>query len=148
MQEQNLSKDEIQQALDQKGFTKNAIKECQQKQGWNATGELDNQTLSELGVSTNGQNATGQRPSTTGEQHPSNPSEQTADNQMMAGTCGSLCRFQNPEWGSQAFCAGAIRRWRERSVGIRTLPGLSIPAWRFPTATAVGRYASLSSELG
>jgi peptidoglycan hydrolase-like protein with peptidoglycan-binding domain len=80
MQEQNLSKDEIQQvqqALDQKGFksgqpdgvlgpeTKNAIKEFQQKQGWNATGELDNQTLSALGVSTKGQNATGQRPSNT-----------------------------------------------------------------------------------
>jgi peptidoglycan hydrolase-like protein with peptidoglycan-binding domain len=93
MQEQNLSKDEIQQvqqALDQKGFksgqadgvlgpeTKNAIKEFQQKQGWNATGELDNQTLSALGVSTNGQNATGQRPSTTGEQHPSNPSGQNS----------------------------------------------------------------------
>jgi membrane-bound lytic murein transglycosylase B len=74
MQEQNLSKDEIQQveqALDQKGFksgqpdavlgpeTKNAIKEFQQKQGWNATGELDNQTLSALGVSINGQNAAG-----------------------------------------------------------------------------------------
>jgi peptidoglycan hydrolase-like protein with peptidoglycan-binding domain len=93
MQEQNLSKDEIQQvqqALDQKGFksgqpdgvlgpeTKNAIKEFQQKQGWNATGELDNQTLSALGVSTNGQNAAGQRPSTTGEQHPSNPSGQNS----------------------------------------------------------------------
>lgn len=93
MQEQNLSKDEIQQvqqALDQKGFksgqpdgvlgpeTKNAIKEFQQKQGWNATGELDNQTLSALGVSTNGQNATGGRPSTTGEQHPSNPSGQNS----------------------------------------------------------------------
>jgi peptidoglycan hydrolase-like protein with peptidoglycan-binding domain len=93
MQEQNLSKDEIQkiqQALDQKGFksgqpdgvlgpeTKNAIKEFQQKQGWNGTGELDNQTLSALGVSTNGQNATGQRPSTTGEQHPSNPSGQNS----------------------------------------------------------------------
>jgi peptidoglycan hydrolase-like protein with peptidoglycan-binding domain len=93
MQEQNLSKDEIQQvqqALDQKGFksgqadgvlgpeTKNAIKEFQQKQGWNATGELDNQTLSALGVSTIGQNATGQRPSTTGEQHPSNSSAQNS----------------------------------------------------------------------
>ena len=64
MQEQNLSKDEIrqvQQALDQKGFkagqpdgvlgpeTKNAIKEFQQKQGWNATGELDGQTLAASG---------------------------------------------------------------------------------------------------
>jgi peptidoglycan hydrolase-like protein with peptidoglycan-binding domain len=93
MQEQNLSKDEIQQvqqALDQKGFksgrpdgvlgpeTKNAIKEFQQKQGWNASGELDNQTLSALGVSTNGQNATGQQPRTTGEQHPSNPSGQNS----------------------------------------------------------------------
>jgi peptidoglycan hydrolase-like protein with peptidoglycan-binding domain len=93
MQEQNLSKDEIQQvqqALDQKGFksgqpdgvlgpgTKNAIKEFQQKQGWNATGELDNQTLSALGVSTNGQNATGKQLSTTGEQHPSNASGQNS----------------------------------------------------------------------
>jgi peptidoglycan hydrolase-like protein with peptidoglycan-binding domain len=88
MQEQNLSKDEIrqvQQSLDQKGFTvgqpdgvlgpetKNAIKEFQQKQGWNATGELDAQTLSALGVSTTGQ-AGGQRPSTTREQSPSNKS--------------------------------------------------------------------------
>jgi peptidoglycan hydrolase-like protein with peptidoglycan-binding domain len=88
MQEQNLSKDEIrqvQQALDQKGFkagqpdgvlgpeTKNAIKEFQQKQGWNATGELDGQTLSALGVSTTGQPG-GQRPSTTGEQSPANKS--------------------------------------------------------------------------
>ena len=85
----NLSKDEIrqaQQALDQKGFkagqpdgvlgpeTKNAIKDFQQKQGWNATGELDSQTLSALGVSASGQNGqpAGQRPSTTGEQSPSN----------------------------------------------------------------------------
>ena len=78
---------------------KNAIKEFQQKQGWNATGELDNQTLSALGVSTKGQNATGQRPSNTGEQHPSNSSAQNS-----------------PEWGSQAFCAGAIQRWRRRSA--------------------------------
>ena len=91
-QEQNLSKDEIrqvQQALDQKGFkagqadgvlgpeTKNAIKEFQQKQGFNATGELDSQTMSALGVSTSGQ-AAGQRPSTTGEQRPSNSSGSNA----------------------------------------------------------------------
>jgi peptidoglycan hydrolase-like protein with peptidoglycan-binding domain len=86
-QEQNLTKEEIrqaQQALDQKGFkagqadgvlgpeTKNAIKEFQQKQGLNATGELDGQTMSALGVSPNAQSgqAGGQRPSTTGEQTP------------------------------------------------------------------------------
>jgi peptidoglycan hydrolase-like protein with peptidoglycan-binding domain len=95
MQEQNLSKDEIrqaQQALDQKGFkagqadgvlgpeTKNAIKEFQQKQGWNATGALDSQTLGALGVSTSGQNAQapGQRPSTTGQEAPSNSSRSNA----------------------------------------------------------------------
>jgi peptidoglycan hydrolase-like protein with peptidoglycan-binding domain len=94
-QEQNLSKDEIkqaQQALDQKGFkageadgvlgpeTKSAIKELQQKQKLNATGELDSQTLSALGVSMSGQSgqAAGQRPSTTGEQSPSNESGRNA----------------------------------------------------------------------
>jgi peptidoglycan hydrolase-like protein with peptidoglycan-binding domain len=86
-QEQNLSKDQIrqvQQALDQKGFkagqpdgmlgpeTKNAIKEFQQKQGWNATGELDSQTMSALGMSGNNPQGAGERPSTTGSQSPSN----------------------------------------------------------------------------
>jgi peptidoglycan hydrolase-like protein with peptidoglycan-binding domain len=69
----NLNQDEIrqaQQALNQKGFnvgrpdglmgpkTENVIKEFQQKQGLNATGQLDDQTLAALGVSasTNGQN--------------------------------------------------------------------------------------------
>jgi hypothetical protein len=45
---------------------------------WNATGVLDNQTLTSLGISSNGQNATGQRPSTTLEEHPSNASEQNS----------------------------------------------------------------------
>ena len=82
-EEQNVSKDEIrqiQEALNQKGFkagpadgvlgpeTKNALKEFQQKQGFNATGELDNQTMSALGVSTTGQ--AGQQPGATGQQRP------------------------------------------------------------------------------
>ena len=96
MQEQKLSKDEIQQvqqALDQKGFksgqpdgvlgpeTKNAIKEFQQKQGWNATGELDNQTLSALGVSTNGQNATGNDRAPRANKTRRIRADKTADNQ-------------------------------------------------------------------
>jgi peptidoglycan hydrolase-like protein with peptidoglycan-binding domain len=82
----NLNQDEIrqaQQALNQKGFnvgrpdglmgpkTENAIKEFQQKQGLNATGQLDDQSLAALGVSasTTGQN-TGQSSQQRGNPQP------------------------------------------------------------------------------
>ena len=81
----NLNQEEIrqaQQALNQKGFnvspdglmgpkTENAIKEFQQKQGLNATGKLDDQSLAALGVSasTTGQN-TGQSSQQRGNPQP------------------------------------------------------------------------------
>jgi len=61
-----------QQALDQKGFnagkadgilgsrTKQALNQFQQKQGLQVTGQLDNATLSALGISQNPASTTGQ----------------------------------------------------------------------------------------
>jgi peptidoglycan hydrolase-like protein with peptidoglycan-binding domain len=111
-----LSRDEIRQVqimLNQKGFnlgepdgvlgprTRQALTEFQRKQGFQASGQMDQETLAALGISGgNGRQGTETQPSTTGRTGPSGMNEPNMNQQGVApGQRPGTAATQTPQQG-------------------------------------------------